>query len=341
MKAKIFQNKNIKIHFILISICIIYLGFNIFTFFFTFGENITRINSNTISSGRSGITDNVVTVDNEEADYYYYMGQNYTDSDGTMPTKVNKNIYNDSNLIKVKITYSSVDRNSNFKGYVSNTELQDTYVYYSVYPIVDGYVTIELIDNPFVNRPNDKGFNGWTTNYPGAKISYDDTYYTRYVKVPVSDTTTDIDITMHASWLDANVEVITNSWSNLSNFDSKTMKKVSAVYTEITYGDFDMSGYYKAVTINYWGSCRGYYNQNGNYQNGWCTCFNSDGCTYYSYITNENYKDGQDYYELVNNNMTLVDPSTLDRPIISTEEKENPNLGMDANMSAYYKKVTI
>lgn len=341
MKAKIFQNKNIKIHFILISICIIYLGFNIFTFFFTFGENITRINANAISSGRSGITDNVVTVDNEEADYYYYLGQNYTDSDGTMPTKVNKNIYNDSNLIKVKITYSSVDRNSNFKGYVSYTELQDTYVYYSVYPIVDGYVTIELIDNPFVNRPDDKGFNGWTTNYPGAKISYDDTYYTRYVKVPVSDTTTDIDITMHASWLDANVEVITNSWSNLSNFDSKTMKKVSAVYTEITYGDFDMSGYYKAVTINYWGSCRGYYNQNGNYQNGWCTCFNSDGCTYYSYITNENYKDGQDYYELVNNNMTLVDPSTLDRPIISTEEKENPNLGIDANMSAYYKKVTI
>ena len=40
---------------------------------------------------------------------------------------------------------------------------------------MDGYVTIELIDNPFVNRPNDKGFNGWTTNYPGAKISYDDT----------------------------------------------------------------------------------------------------------------------------------------------------------------------
>lgn len=341
MKVKIFQNKNIKLHLVLISICIVYLCFNIFTFFFTFGEDITRISSNTISSGRSGVTDNVVTVDNEESDYYYYMGQNYTDSDGTMPTKTNKNIYNDSNLIKAKITYLSDDINSNFKGYVSNTELQDTYVYYNVYPIKDGYVTIELIDNPFVNRPNDKGFNGWTTNYQGAKIVYDDTYYTRYVKVPVYTDVTEIDITLHASWLDANVENITNSWSNINKFDSKVMKKVSATYTEVVYGDFNMVGYYKPVKIQNWGSCRGYYNQNGRYQNGWCTCRNYDGCTYYDYIENENYQEGEVYYKLVNNNMTLVDPSTLNRPIISSEEKVNSNINSDANMAAYYKKVTI
>lgn len=341
MKAKIFQNKKIKLHLILIIICNVYLGLNVFTFFFTFGEDITRIGSNTIVSDRSNITDNVITIDNEESDYYYYMGQNYTSSDGTMPTKVNKNIYNDSNLIKTKITYLSNDINSDFKGYVSNTELQDTYIYYNVYPIINGYITIELIDNPFVNRPNDKGFNGWTTNYPGAKISYDDAYYTRYVKVPVNEETTSIDITMNASWLDANVEIITNSWNNLSNFDAKSMKKISTSYIEIVYGEFNMKGYYKPVKIQNFGSCRGYYNQNGNYQNGWCTCFNSSGCTYYDYIENENYQDGQDYYELKNRNMTLVDPSTLNRPIISSEEKVNTNISKDANMSAYYKKVNI
>lgn len=341
MKAKIFKNKNIKVHFILISVCVIYLSFNIFTFFFTFGEDITRISANTINSGRSGITDNVVTVDNELSDYYYYLGQNYTDSDGTMPTKVNKNIYNDNNLIKVKITYSSADINSGFKGYVSNSELQDTYVYYSVYPIKDGNIKIELIDNPFTNRPTDKGFNGWTTNYVGAVISYDDTYYTRYVTIPVTDETQDIDITMHASWLDANVVTVSNSWADLTKFDSKVMKEVQTTYTETIYGDFNMQGYYKAVSISYWGSCRGYYSQNGTYQNNWCTCRTSSGCTYYSLINDENYQEGEEYYELVNRNMSLVDPTTLNRPIISFEEKQNPNISADANMASYYKKVTI
>ena len=71
MKAKIFQNKKIKLHLILIIICNVYLGLNVFTFFFTFGEDITRIGSNTIASDRSNITDNVITIDNEESDYYY------------------------------------------------------------------------------------------------------------------------------------------------------------------------------------------------------------------------------------------------------------------------------
>ena len=339
MKVNIFKNKNIKVHFIVISICIIYLSFNVFTFFFTFGDNITRINSNTISSGRSGISENIVTVDNEEDDYYYYMGLNYTDSDGTMPTKVNKKIYDETNLIKVKITYSSTDINSGLKGYVSTTELQDTFIYYKVLPITNNKITIELIDNPFTNRPNDKGFNGWVTDYNGAKITYDDSYYTRYVEIPITNEE-EIDITMHASWLNASVERITNSWNNISNFDTKKMKKTGTTYTETVYGDFNMRGYYKAVTISYLGSCRNYYDSSGNRQN-WCTCWNSSGCTYYSLINNENYTEGTTYYELVNRNMTEVDPSTLNRPIISTEEKENPNLSSDSNMSGYYKKVTV
>ena len=63
------------------------------------------------------------------------MGQNYTDNDGTLPTKENKNIYSNNNLVQTKITYSSKDINNDNKAYVSLEELQDTYLYYKVYPV--------------------------------------------------------------------------------------------------------------------------------------------------------------------------------------------------------------
>ena len=47
---------------------------------------------------------------------------------------------------------------------ISLNETQNKMVYYKWYPVVDGKVTIELIDNPFTNRPNDKGFNGWISD---------------------------------------------------------------------------------------------------------------------------------------------------------------------------------
>ena len=337
MKGNIFKNKNIKIHFIIIGICMIYLVFNLFSF--TFGDNISRISTEVISSNRSGITDNVVTVDNEEADYYYYMGLNFTDNDGTLPTKYSKNIYDGTNLIKVKITYDSIDINSGLKGYVSTSELQDTYVYYKVLPIINDKVTIELIDNPFTNRPTDKGFNGWVTDYSGAIISYDDSYYVRYVTIPVT-TEESIEITLHASWIDANVQTISGSWDNISNFDSKNMKKTGTSYVVNTYADYSMAGYYKKVTVSRWGSCSGYYDENGDRQNNRCRCYSQSGCTYYSRITNENYTEGTTYYELTNGSMTEVDPNSLDRTIISSETIDNPNLDINSNMAGYYKKVT-
>ena len=339
MKVNIFKNKNIMIHFIIIIFCIVYLCFNIFTFFSTFGDNITRINSSDLFQGRSGISENIVTIDNELSDYYYYKGMNYTSSDGTMPTLVDKNIYTETNLIKVKITYDSTDINTGVKGYVSTSELQDTYIYYKVLPIIDNYVTIELIDNPYTNRPTDKGFNGWVTDYSGASISYDDDYYTRYVKVPVSSEDS-IDITMHASWVEAKVENISSSWDGINNFYNHQMKKTGATYTKVTYGDYDMSGYYKQVTLSRWDSCSGYYNSRGSRQNNRCTCY-SESCTYYSLISNENYVEGTTYYELSNRSMNEVDPSTLDIPIISTEEIENPNLPITSNMAGYYKLVNV
>lgn len=46
----------------------------------------------------------------------------------------------------------------------------------------DDYVLLELIDNPFTDRPKDKGFNGWYTTYQGTKLIFNVDYYERYIK---------------------------------------------------------------------------------------------------------------------------------------------------------------
>ena len=138
----------------------------------------------------SGITDTTVYINDLESDYNYYQGLNYTQSNtGALPTGNNQSLYGDSNLVKVYIKYSGEDINdNNLVGRVSLTEQQYEYIYYKYYVVENGYVTIELIDNPFANRPNNKGFNGWVTDYPNAEISFDEETYTRYVKIPISYT---------------------------------------------------------------------------------------------------------------------------------------------------------
>ena len=132
----------------------------------------------------SRVFENKVYVNELESDYNYYMGLNYTTNDGQIPTKINKNIYSDNNLVQVKITYSSDDLSGNV-GYVSLTERQDTYIYFKTYYIndnntkedlTDDYIDIELIDNPFTDRPTNLGFNGWFTKYRGAFLTYNSNF---------------------------------------------------------------------------------------------------------------------------------------------------------------------
>lgn len=62
------------------------------------------------------------------------------------------------------------------------------------------------------------------------------------------------------------------------------------------------------------------------------------GCTYYELIENEIFDEANEYYEIVNGYMTLVDNSTIERPIISSEPTTYYN---NANMASFYQKVNI
>ena len=169
MKKKLTKQK-IRILVITFSLFLFTLGLT--TYFITYGDLIGQFDDDE-DYIKSQIKDNKVIVNELESDYYYYKSLNYTDNNGTIPTTENKNIYNENNLVQTKIIYDSIDGTN--KGYVSLTERQDTYIYFKMYPIndngtqdkTDDYILIELIDNPFTDRPEDKGFNGWYTNYNG------------------------------------------------------------------------------------------------------------------------------------------------------------------------------
>lgn len=314
-------------------------------YFITYGDHLLEF-SNDPDYKESGISGNIVYVNDLESDYYYYMGLNYTESNGTIPTKDNKNIYNDSNLVQAKITYSSISENK--KGYVSLTERQDTYIYYKTLVVnnnnttdlSDDYVTIDLIDNPFTDRPNDMGFNGWYTNYQKAVLHYDNIYYERQAKIPVTykdGKPEKIEITFNAKWIEANVKLVNSSFNNaISGLDNNGMKKIEGA--TIVYGDKDMQGYFHSVELSFGDSYSGYYNSNGVLQtSGTCRSWLST-CTVYEKIESELFDENSVYYQVVNNTMTQVDNSKVERPIESV--KVYPEY-QNKNMATYYEQVSL
>ena len=347
--------KNLKVNkyrlLSLLAITLILIGGNI-AYTITFGERTIDYESDPdyISSRVSG---NKVYVNDLVSDYDYYMGLNYTTNDGHIPTKENKNIYNENNLVEVKITYSSHDA-SGLIGYVSLTERQDTYIYFKTYPVnnnntpndlTDDYIDIELIDNPFTDRPSNQGFNGWITSYQGAHISYDNNYYERHLKVPVDYTDNlpnKIDITLNASWVDATVYLTNGSITNINNnIKRRAMEKIETIITKYEY---NMLGYYKQHTVSNRQTLNGYYSSTGTRYgtNDRCSFWNNDwngsGCSVYERITtNENFNANEEYYELVNNRMQLVTADDLGiTPTIEVSTKYN-----NSNMSGYYENITL
>ena len=97
--------------------------------------------------GASVISGDTVIVNDLEADWNYYIGQNYTEVKETnaLPGINNSGTsaqssgeYNLSSLVAVEINYSGVDiNNQNLVGKVSSTEDQKKFVYYKYYPLVD------------------------------------------------------------------------------------------------------------------------------------------------------------------------------------------------------------
>ena len=290
-----------------------------------------------ITVHNSGVEGNTVYVNDLESSWNYYMGLNYTDSDGTLPTSENKNIYNSSNLVAVYYNFNGMDINDNSKvGYVSTTEQQSNYTYYKYYPVVDGYVSIELIDNPFTDRPTDMGFNGWVTSYSGATIVYDNNYHVSTVKIPVTYTEgvpNTIEIEFYANWIKASIYTVTstnNEWNTaFDSLDNAGMKVV--VGKEYVYES--MSNYYYQDSVSFFSSYpSGAVNSSGSSVSG--RCYSFSGCTYYAKIESSDYDSSITYYELLNGSMTVHEPQIV-------ETIEINNIADVTNLAGYYREVTL
>ena len=269
------------------------------------GFGFTIVKSPAITLHDTGKSGNTIYINDLNSDFNYYKGLNYTKANGSSwPTGTSSNTYNNSTLAKVYIAYkgSEINANSTTVGYVSLDEQYSDIIYYKYYPIVNGYVTIPLIDNPYADRPNNRAFNGWVTDYVGAEVSLDVDTYTRYVKVPAAS---EINITMYASWTEATVTSSPTSSSLKSVGMVRVAPSRTPVYVtptlysrgSITSGNGNNGNPYP----------NGVYDINGNSLNGQrCRRINNQNtrCYYYSLVDLSTISQGQNYYQLLNGTMT-------------------------------------
>lgn len=176
-----------RFNIILISATFIVLLFLVISHFRTYSDIVDK--------GASKVEGDTVYVNDQASDYYYWMGMNYVGD-------INSNSvsYTESTLKKVTVNYYGYPSNNvNETGYVSLTERQNKFVYYKYYPIRNNQITFELIDNPFSDRPSNKGFNGWTSSNGTITTNSN----TNVQSITVSSSVDTIDI--YASWADATV----------------------------------------------------------------------------------------------------------------------------------------
>ena len=153
-----------------------------------------------------GMADSILTIDDAESDKYYWQGQNYTED----TTGENKNIYTE--YANVTVNYHGYGLNEvepEKIGYVSLTEKYNIVTYKKTAPIVSGNISIELVDNPFIDRPTGYGFGGWTS--PDGIISTDTKTKTQTITATGSKNVT---LNIYANWKTATVVYLNSDGGN-------------------------------------------------------------------------------------------------------------------------------
>ena len=206
---KLINNKYLFNRLIVVFFVITILLFLSINLFKTFSEDVTDT--------RSHIDGDTVYVNDLESDYYYYLGMNYVDD-------INSNsvTYSDSNLASVTVVYHGYGSDVNsctpaVCGYVSLTERQNKFTYYKYYPVVNNEISIDLIDNPFSDRPDNKAFGGWTST--DGIITKDNKTNVQTIKVTKSGNNQTVNI--YANWINAHVVYLKGTLGD-DNFDGST-----------------------------------------------------------------------------------------------------------------------
>ena len=166
-----------------------------------------------------------LNIDDYESDKNYYLGLNYTEEN----SKTYTGKYTENNLKEVIINYYSYNYDLADEitedgdipyGTISDTEIQTLLSYRKCVPVNDnGNISIELIDNPFMNRPEEKGFNGWVTNDSRYRnsISTNENTFVQTLTTNINnieDNSGKYIINLYVDWIDANVIFVSSSGSS-------------------------------------------------------------------------------------------------------------------------------
>ncbi|MBR6034181.1 MAG: PQQ-like beta-propeller repeat protein [Clostridia bacterium] len=152
------------------------------------------------------IPDTTLTINDYTSDYYYYLGKNYTDNPGTIGTT-----YSDSSLARVTINYygfAQGESDPEKKGRISLTETQDIVQNIRCVPKGNN-VVIELMENPFMDKPTGYGFGGWTAST--GTVSQDSQTLSYKLTLSVSGETT---VDLYAIWNAAKVVYVNQTGGN-------------------------------------------------------------------------------------------------------------------------------
>ncbi len=275
--------------------------------FFAFGNEILVEHSTGVEGDTAYLNDLI-------SDYDNYLGKNYTweDHSSSMPTGEKVNYYGSHNLVKTFIQYNGTDPGNGETGYVSLIEQVSKFNYYKYYVLENGYINIELIDHPYADRPDNKAFGGWITDYPGAVITYDREVHTYYAKVPVSNVTDTVNIIFRARWIPATTSIITST--NTSGYTTAINGLNTRGFLEIEkeyVATEDISGLYirKSISINAYYPDQ-YFNNNLQWvSNGGSRC-RSATCYYYDVNGDTQYDVDTTYYARNGNTLSLYQVAT-------------------------------
>ena len=186
----------------------------------------TKIESNELQAGTKGplraaarnLPDSTLEINDYDSDYYYYLGQNYTET--TSGTVINK--YSASNLVRVTLFYHGFaqgETDNEKKGRISldSGEEQDIVKNIKCVPVQNGNITLELMENPFMDKPTGYGFGGWNTS--AGSVNRDSQTLTYNLSV---ETTSDITINLYAKWEQATVVYVNSDDGNDNLYDGLT-----------------------------------------------------------------------------------------------------------------------
>ena len=178
-----------RFNIIIFSVAFVLLLLFVFAFFNSYSDYVTK--------PKSKIEGDTVYINDLASDYYYYLGMNYV---GDLNS--NQTNYQESDLKMVTINYFGYNlSNPDDIGYVSlnQNERQNKFVYYKYFPVKNGQITFDLIDNPFIDRPRKKGFAGWSSS--DGTISTDAN--TKVQRITINSSTDTVNV--YANWQKANV----------------------------------------------------------------------------------------------------------------------------------------